>query len=56
MVQTMLTIQVVAGKVLESFVQQDNGQGDFHYNHPLRPAQGGYLEDELRGGKDWTCQ
>lgn len=52
----MLTIQVVAGKVLESFIQQDNRQGDFHYNHPLWPAQRGYLEDELQDGKDCTCQ
>lgn len=51
----MLTIQVVAGKVLESFIQQDHRQGDLHHNHPLWPAQGGHLEDELQGGKGWTC-
>lgn len=49
--QPLLTVQVVAGQVLESFVKQDNGQGDFQHHHPLRPAQGGDLEDELRGRK-----
>jgi len=47
----ILTLQVVTGKVLESFVEQDDRQGDLQDNHPLRPAQRGHLEDELQGRK-----
>lgn len=45
-----LTVYVVPGQVLEGLIEQDDRQRYLEHHHPLVPAQGGDLENELVGG------
>lgn len=53
-IQWILTISVSASNKLESFVQEDNGQGYLHYSYPLGSAQWHHLEHSLGGRKKYS--